>query len=153
MYCNQCEQTAKGGACTKVGVCGKDPDVAALQDLLIHVLQGISLYANEGRKTGVTSPKADMFTVKGIFATLTNVDFDPGRFSSWIRQGVAIREELKDKIAGGGGRTDFDHPAAAFAPSETRSWTLTMSPGAKSSSLSARYSFSTARKISSIISS
>jgi hydroxylamine reductase len=119
MFCNQCEQTAKGGACTKVGACGKDPDVAALQDLLIHVLQGISLYAVEGRKVGVSSPKADLFTVEGVFATLTNVDFDPERFSSWIRQGVEIREELKDKVAGSGGKTDFDHRAAAFTPADT----------------------------------
>lgn len=119
MFCNQCEQTAKGGACTKVGVCGKDPDVAALQDLLIHVLQGTALYAVEGRMIGVTSPKADLFTVEGVFATLTNVDFDPERFSSWIRQGVEIRDDLKKKIGGSGGKTDFDHPAATFTPADT----------------------------------
>ena len=42
MFCNQCEQTAKGTGCTKIGVCGKQPDVAALQDLLIYALQGLS---------------------------------------------------------------------------------------------------------------
>ncbi len=118
MFCNQCEQTAKGGACTKVGVCGKDPDVAALQDLLIHVLQGTALYAAEGRTIGITNPKADMFTVEGVFATLTNVDFDPERFSAWIRQGVEIRDDLKEKI-GGRGKADFDHPAATFTPADT----------------------------------
>jgi hydroxylamine reductase len=119
MFCNQCEQAAKDGACTKIGVCGKDPDVAALQDLLIHVLQGISLYAAEGRMIGITSPKADLFTVEGVFATLTNVDFDPERFSAWIRQGVEIREDLQEKIGGSGGRADFDHPAATFTPADT----------------------------------
>jgi len=42
MYCNQCEQTAKGEACTKIGVYGKDEEVAALQDLLIHAVQGLA---------------------------------------------------------------------------------------------------------------
>jgi hydroxylamine reductase len=52
MFCYQCEQTAKGEGCTKIGVCGKQPDVAALQDLLLYALTGLSLYAAEGRKVG-----------------------------------------------------------------------------------------------------
>jgi hydroxylamine reductase len=119
MFCNQCEQVSKGGACTKVGVCGKDPDVSALQDLLIHVLQGVSLYAQEGRMIGITNPKADLFTVEGVFSTLTNVDFDPERFEVLIRQAVEIREDLRDKVGGSGGRVDFDHPAASFTPADT----------------------------------
>jgi hydroxylamine reductase len=119
MFCNQCEQVSKGGACTKVGVCGKDPDISALQDLLIHVLQGVSLYANEGRMIGITNPKADLFTVEGVFSTLTNVDFDPERFEALIREGVAIREDLGDKVGGSGGWVDFDHPAASFTPADT----------------------------------
>ena len=45
MFCYQCEQTAKGEGCTKIGVCGKPHDVASLQDLLVYALQGLSLYA------------------------------------------------------------------------------------------------------------
>jgi len=119
MFCNQCEQVSKSGACTKVGVCGKDPDVSALQDLLIHVLQGVSLYAQEGRMIGITNPKADLFTVEGVFSTLTNVDFDPERFEVLIRQAVEIRDDLRDKVGGSGGRVDFDHPAASFTPADT----------------------------------
>jgi hydroxylamine reductase len=119
MFCNQCEQVSKGGACTKVGVCGKDPDVSALQDLLIHVLQGVALYAKEGRMIGITNPKADLFTVEGVFSTLTNVDFDPERFETLIREGVKIREDLEDKVGGSGGFVDFDHPAASFTPADT----------------------------------
>ena len=119
MFCNQCEQVSKSGACTKVGVCGKDPDVSALQDLLIHVLQGVSLYAKEGRMIGITNPKADLFTVEGVFSTLTNVDFDPERFEALIREGVEIREDLRDKVGGSGGRVDFDHSAASFTPADT----------------------------------
>ena len=54
MFCFQCEQTSKGEGCTKIGVCGKISDVAALQDLLIYAAKGLSLYAVEGRKVGVS---------------------------------------------------------------------------------------------------
>ena len=49
MFCYQCEQTAKGEGCTEIGVCGKQPDVAAFQDLLNYVVKGLSLVAVEGR--------------------------------------------------------------------------------------------------------
>jgi hydroxylamine reductase len=52
MFCYQCEQTAKGTGCTIQGVCGKQPDVAALQDLLLYTLMGLSQVAVEGRKRG-----------------------------------------------------------------------------------------------------
>ena len=116
MYCNQCEQTAKGIACTVHGVCGKDPDVAALQDLLIHATMGLSLYAVEGRKVGVVDLEVNRFTVKGMFTTLTNVDFDPARFKNFINEAVALREQLKAKVAQAGGNVNFDHPAADFQP-------------------------------------
>ena len=64
MFCYQCEQTAKGEGCTKVGVCGKESDVASLQDLLIYALKGLSLYAVEGRKVGVVDPEVNDFTCK-----------------------------------------------------------------------------------------
>ena len=80
MFCYQCEQTAKGEGCTKNGVCGKPGDVAALQDLLVDALKGLSLYAVEGRKKGVNDHEVNVFTVKAAFSTLTNVNFDPARF-------------------------------------------------------------------------
>ncbi|MCG6535972.1 MAG: hydroxylamine reductase, partial [Syntrophales bacterium LBB04] len=61
MFCYQCEQTAKGEACTKAGVCGKPADVAALQDLLTYALTGLSLVAVEGRKVGVVDRHIDQF--------------------------------------------------------------------------------------------
>ncbi len=88
MFCYQCEQTAKGEGCTKVGVCGKQPDVAALQDLLIYVLKGLSLYAVEGRKVGVISQEVNVFTCEATFSTLTNVNFDSERFVALINRGV-----------------------------------------------------------------
>ncbi len=116
MFCNQCEQAAKGFACTVAGVCGKTPDVAALQDLLLHAVKGLSLYAVEGRKVGVVDPEVNGFTVRAIFSTLTNVDFDPPRFEELIRRCVDLREQLKSKVAEKGGKVDFADPSASFQP-------------------------------------
>nr|MDA8163558.1 hydroxylamine reductase [Desulfobacteraceae bacterium] len=80
MFCYQCEQASKGQGCTVVGICGKQPEVAALQDLLIHALKGLSLHAAAGRKAGVVDPEVNRFTCEAMFSTLTNVDFDPDRF-------------------------------------------------------------------------
>ena len=98
MFCYQCEQTAKGEGCTKIGVCGKQPDVAALQDLLIYALKGLSLYAVEGRKVGVNDHDVNVFTDEAVFSTLTNVDFDPDRFVQLINRCVELREGLKGMI-------------------------------------------------------
>ena len=84
MFCYQCEQTAKGTGCTIQGVCGKLPEVAALQDLLLYTLMGLSQVAVEGRKAGVSDREVNVFTVQAAFATLTNVDFDPDRFVALI---------------------------------------------------------------------
>jgi hydroxylamine reductase len=81
MFCYQCEQTAKGEGCTKLGVCGKEPEVATLQDLLIYAVKGLSAVAVEGRKVGVTDNEVNLFTVQALFSTLTNVDST--RTASW----------------------------------------------------------------------
>ena len=107
MFCNQCEQTAKGIACTIAGVCGKNEEVADLQDLLIHAMQGLALYAKEGRRLGIIDEATDLFTYEAIFSTLTNVDFDPDRFVAMIKRAVELREAMKAKVAAAGGKTDF----------------------------------------------
>lgn len=119
MFCYQCEQTAGGTACTNAGVCGKSPEVAALQDLLTHAVKGLSLYAVEGRKVGVVDPQANAFTVQALFQTLTNVDFDPDRFPPLIRKCVELREGLKEKVKAAGGNVSFPHVAASFSPAPT----------------------------------
>jgi hydroxylamine reductase len=116
MFCYQCEQTAKGEGCTKVGVCGKESDVAGLQDLLIYALKGVSLYAVEGRKVGVVDAEINDFTCKAMFSTLTNVNFDPDRFVQLIQRCVALRENLKEKVKGRGGKIDFQEGPATFTP-------------------------------------
>ena len=97
MFCYQCEQTAKGQGCNISGVCGKTPDVAALQDLLIYALRGLSLYAVEAGKKGIEIEGLGPFTAEALFATLTNVNFDAARFPSLIKKAVEYREELKSK--------------------------------------------------------
>ncbi len=119
MFCFQCEQTAKGEGCTKIGVCGKQPDVAALQDLLIHAVKGLSLVAHAARRAGIHDEATDRFTCEAVFSTLTNVDFDPRRFMPLVDEAVRRREALKQRLAAAGGVLDSAHPAAAFQPAET----------------------------------
>ena len=114
MFCYQCEQASNGKACTKIGVCGKDPELSALQDLLIYSLKGLSLYAFEGRKVGVLDQNVNVFTAKALFSTLTNVDFDPKRFEGLIQKSVELREQLKAKVKAAGGKTDLAHGSASF---------------------------------------
>jgi hydroxylamine reductase len=119
MFCYQCEQAAKGVGCTVLGVCGKQPDVAALQDVLIYTLQGLALVAVEGRKVGINEREVNLFTVKACFSTLTNVDFDPQRLVELIKKGVELREKLKAKVKTAGGKVDFPEGPVTFQPKGT----------------------------------
>ncbi len=119
MFCYQCEQTAKGEGCTRLGVCGKEPEVAILQDLLIYSVKGLSLYAVEGRKVGVKDREVNVFTVQALFSTLTNVDFDPDRFVQLIQQCAKLREGLKEKVQKARGKVEFAQPPANFQPGKT----------------------------------
>ena len=95
---------------------GNQPDVAALQDLLVYALKGLSLYAVEGRKKGVNDHEVNVFTVKAAFSTLTNVNFDPARFKPLIERCVQLREGLKAKVKAAGGKGDFPEGPATFKP-------------------------------------
>ena len=116
MLCNQCEQTVKGNGCTVMGVCGKKPEVAALQDLLLYAIEGLSLYAHEGRKVGVSDHEVNTFTCEAIFSTLTNVNFDPERLQTLIRHCVELTARLKEIVSKAGGKVDFADPSANFKP-------------------------------------
>lgn len=75
MFCNQCEQTAGGTGCTKVGVCGKNADLQSLQETLIFGLKGIAAYAHHARELGARDEQVDAFMHDALFFTLTNVNF------------------------------------------------------------------------------
>ncbi|MCW4045205.1 MAG: hydroxylamine reductase [Candidatus Bathyarchaeota archaeon] len=104
MFCYQCEQTAKGQGCTVVGVCGKTPDVAALQDLLVYMLRGLSQLAIEAKKVNIPYEETSVFTCEALFATLTNVNFDADRIIAYIRKTVELGKTLRKKIEATGGR-------------------------------------------------
>lgn len=95
MFCFQCEQTAKGKGCDVKGVCGKTPEVATLQDLLIHALKSIAIYGYPAREIGVKDAETDRFVIEGLFATVTNVDFDPVHIQKIILRGYEVKERIK----------------------------------------------------------
>lgn len=97
MFCYQCEQTAGGKGCVKIGVCGKDPEVAALQDLLIHLLKGIGFYGQKALEKGKKiDEETHKFVMDAMFATLTNVNFDAERFVEYIKKAAEVKENLKE---------------------------------------------------------
>jgi hydroxylamine reductase len=116
MFCNQCEQALGGVGCTKVGVCGKTPEVAALQDLLLHQLKGIAAIAVAGAEVGVRSDAADEFVNGALFTTVTNVDFDAEHLGGLIVRGATIKCELREAVEAAGGVIPADDPTVEFTP-------------------------------------
>jgi hydroxylamine reductase len=104
MFCFQCQETAKNQGCTIAGVCGKKAGTANLQDLLIYVLRGISIYGEKATELGELDKKVGLFIAQSLFTTITNANFDNERFITQIKEGLEIRDELKvkygDKIKG-----------------------------------------------------
>ncbi|GAB1482277.1 hypothetical protein MASR2M78_10920 [Treponema sp.] len=102
MFCHQCQEAAKGTGCTVRGVCGKDETVSNLQDVLLYALKGLAYVATEGRRAGVVEPAVGKALYEGLFATITNANFDKDVFVSRIREMITLREELKKKLAAKG---------------------------------------------------
>mgnify|MGYP002610996787 CR=1 FL=1 len=98
MFCNQCEQTAKGTGCTVMGVCGKLAPVADLQDHVIYALRLLSRTALKARAKGVIEQDTDDFTVRALFSTLTNVNFDPAALEEVAREAIRRRKALATKL-------------------------------------------------------
>ena len=119
MFCYQCQETAKGQVCTLRGVCGKSADVANLQDLLIYVLKGISMYTTEGRKVGYESKEVNEFIMENMFSTITNANFDRNDFIHRIERALEVRENVKKAVAEAGGKVEkITHDAAIFTVSK-----------------------------------
>ena len=114
MFCYQCQETAKGSGCTVQGVCGKKADVANLQDLLIYTLKGISAYTVEAKKAGIATAAADKFIMEGLFATITNANFDKEYFVTLIKQALAVRESVKAELAKAGVTAAASHDSAVW---------------------------------------
>ncbi len=121
MFCYQCEQTAKGTGCTVQGVCGKDPEVAGLQDLLVEAVKGIARYAQCARQQGAKDPAIDGFVLEALFATLTNVNFDAARFNAYLGQASAVLDKAKALCAAAcqkAGKTCADLGSPARKPED-----------------------------------
>ncbi len=99
MFCYQCEQTAKGAGCTAKGVCGKDAPTADLQDVLLYLAKGISMYAHRARELGARDRDIDVFVVEALFTTVTNVNFDPERLQNLLARAVDVREKAENLYA------------------------------------------------------
>lgn len=95
MFCYQCEQTAKGKGCQSFGVCGKDSDTAALQDLLIYVVKGISQYATRMENLEVRDGEIDLFILEALFTTITNVNFDKDQVAALVTRGATLLTKSK----------------------------------------------------------
>ncbi len=98
MFCFQCQETAKNTGCTVRGVCGKQEDLANLQDLMIYVLKGISIYGEKLKELGEVDREAGLFIAQGLFATITNANWSEDWFFDHIRQALKVRDNLKEKF-------------------------------------------------------
>ena len=122
MFCFQCQEAAKNTGCTVVGVCGKKEDTAQLQDLLVFTLKGLSVVAAEAKKQGKLDNCIGLFIAQGLFATITNANFDNDRFVELIKQSISKRDALKltigfssdaDEVNWNGSEADFVAKGAA----------------------------------------
>ena len=120
MFCYQCEQAKKGRGCTEIGVCGKDDTTAKLQDLLVHATKGISMHAHRAAQLGARDRDVDVGTVEFLFATVTNVDFDPERLAGHLREAAGLRDQARamyEEACRREGRTpETLHGPAAWQP-------------------------------------
>ena len=99
MFCYQCQETAKGTGCTVSGVCGKNPEVAGMQDLLIYVTKGLAAVATKLREEGKTVGKEVNHRITlNLFTTITNANFDKENITEYIKDTLRIKEELLTKV-------------------------------------------------------
>jgi hydroxylamine reductase len=121
MFCYQCEQSSQRTGCTAVGVCGKNPETAALQDLLLHALKGVSVYAHRAAQAGVRSEALELFALEALFTTVTNVNFDPERLQGMLVEAGSHLEAARALYEGSraaGDRSSFNG-ATCFVPAPT----------------------------------
>ncbi|NOU17911.1 MAG: hydroxylamine reductase [Bacteroidales bacterium] len=118
MFCYQCQEAAKGTGCTgSKGVCGITDDVIHLQDLFVHLLKGLSYYSLEAKRNGVNNGNVDHFITEGLFTTITNANFSKDVFVEKIKETIALRESLKDKLQKAGVKVEVK-PLDLFVWSE-----------------------------------
>jgi hydroxylamine reductase len=114
MFCYQCQEAAKGTGCTIAGVCGKKDDVANMQDLLIFVSKGVSIFASKSRENGMKTDAADKFVFEALFTTITNANFDKEAIISKVKEGFEVREALKLQLEKAGVTTNGFHSSTTW---------------------------------------
>lgn len=108
MFCYQCEQTANGKGCTRLGVCGKTPEIANLQDLLIYQVKGISCYGKVLSDLGHPIEKAVIAFIESVlFTTLTNVNFDAEVHVQLLQESQKIKDSLREKVSASEGSSNL----------------------------------------------
>lgn len=108
MFCYQCEQTANGKGCTRFGVCGKTPEIANLQDLLIYQVKGISCYGKVLSELGHPIEKAVIAFIESVlFTTLTNVNFDAEVHVQLLQESQKIKDSLREKVSASEGSSNL----------------------------------------------
>lgn len=108
MFCYQCEQTANGKGCTRLGVCGKTPEIANLQDLLIYQVKGISCYGKVLSELGHPIEKAVIAFIESVlFTTLTNVNFDAEVHVQLLHESQKIKDSLREKVSASEGSSNL----------------------------------------------
>jgi hydroxylamine reductase len=124
MFCYQCEQTYRETGCVDTGVCGKDAVTADLQDLLIHGLKGVAIYADRAQRLGATDPVVNEWALTALFATGTNVNFDASDIEALVRRGGEVRDRARalyeSACAASGESAAAFNGAAGFKPASTR---------------------------------
>lgn len=100
MFCYQCQETAGCTGCTMAGVCGKKPDVAAMQDLLVYVTKGLSAVTTALRKQGEEiTPEINHLITLNLFITITNANFDKDAIVARIHETLEVKHELLGRVA------------------------------------------------------
>ena len=121
MFCYQCEQTAKGEGCTRFGVCGKDPEVSALQDLLVYAAKGIAVHADPAAKAGADVKEIGRFIVKALFTTVTNVNFDAVRMTGLLKEAGEVKARAEALCRKAGAKPAVSGAVADWKPSDRES--------------------------------
>jgi len=120
MFCFQCQEAAKGTGCTVRGVCGKDPEIAKLQDLLMYMLKGVSTYMENVPANANGREKLDYFVIHGLFTTITNANFDRAIFKRLIKE-AAEKREMSKKLAEEHGVSPANlHDCAIWEPNDEK---------------------------------
>lgn len=98
MFCYQCQEASKGVGCSIKGVCGKDEQIAQLQDVLLYAAKGVAYISEIAKKSGLNTSAADKFIIDAMFITITNANFDGKKIASKIAEGIELRDQLKSEV-------------------------------------------------------